>query len=76
VVNNLRSKSNNSSIQRLFTPLLGFLPHDHELLIKLLWHYAINLRATVVEYLLRSTKLKETLTPEEAQKMLLRMYKT
>jgi len=42
----------------------------NELLIKLLWHSSINLRSTVVEYLLFNTKLKETLTKEEAQKIL------
>jgi len=44
-----------------------------ELLVKLLWHASINLRSNVVEYLLYNTKLKETLTIEEAQQILFRI---
>jgi len=48
---------------------------ENKFLIKLLWHAAINLRSNIVEFLLFDTNLKETLSEEEAQKILFRIGK-
>jgi len=52
-----------------------YLPLDNTLLNKLLWHASINLRSSVIEYLLFNTNLKETITKEEIQKILFRIGK-